>query len=116
MNTKNISLFLKLAIATIQGDDSEAKAIKIQKKAIAYLTAQIAAKVCHTLSLEEKVESATQELANARVNGGELITDNTAYIRSLLKRRLEKTQAEQELEEHLEEIAFLEEELAIAKK
>ena len=94
----------------------EATAIKIQKKAIASLTAQIAAKVYHTLHLEEKVEKATYDLEHARVNSGKLIDKSEDFIKTLLTKRLEKAKAQQELEDHLEEIAFLEKELVLAKK
>ena len=114
--TTEFGLFVKLALAVIKGDDAEARAIKIQKKAIACLTAQIAAKEFHQLSLEEAVENAEISLGEARVNFGDLITDNEAFIRALLVRRQERDAAELALKEHKEEIVFLKEELERAKK
>lgn len=117
MNKKetNVSLFFKLILAVIKGDDAEATAIKIQKKAIAALTAQIAAKVYHTLTLEDLLEAAEVELGVARVNGGDLITDNDKYIRVLLTRKMEFDTAVENLNTHKKTIKFLEEELSIAQ-
>lgn len=118
MNTTNaqVSLFVKLALAIIKGDDAQAIAIKIQRSAIAALTAQIAAKVYHTLVLEDELEKTEEAFISARVNGGEKIIDTSLYIRNLLTARRNKTLALEALDYHKEEIKFLEEELEIAKK
>jgi len=114
-STTKLSLFVALALAIIKGDDAEATAIKIQKKAISVLTAQIAAKECHTLTLEENLESNEHELATARVNGGNLIKDNTSYITILLTRRNSVSLSKEVLNNHLEEIEFLRDELEAAR-
>lgn len=116
MSETKLSLFVKLVVAILKGDDAVATGIKIQNKAISVLTAQIAVKVCHTLTLEEEVENTERELAVARVNGGDLITDNTEFIKTLLTRRQQRDEALETLKAHKEDIAFLEEELEIAKK
>ena len=111
-----LSLFVSYVIALLKGDDAEAIGIKIQTKAISILTAQIAVKTCHTLTLEENVENAEKELSVARVNGGDLITDNTAYVRTLLTRAQERDVAIEALNDHKKDIAFLETELELARK
>lgn len=106
-----ISNFVKLVIATIKGDEAEATALKIQKKATAALRAQIAVKQSTTLTLEDTVESAVEALASARINNGNVISDNTNYIHNLLRAKTTLDAAEIALEDHLETIAFLQAEL-----
>ena len=60
--------------------------------------------------------SSLETISAARVNSGELITNNTNYITTLLTRRQERDFALENLANHKEDIAFLEEELEIAKK
>jgi len=107
MSTKNVTNFVKLIIALITGDDAQATAIKIQKKAAAALTAQIAVKNAFTLSLEENVEQAEERLQLARINNGELITNTDVYIKNLLAYRRALLVEEKVLGEHLDVIAFL---------
>lgn len=115
MSSTEVSIFFKLALAVIKGDEAEATALKIQKKAIAVLTAQLSAKECHTISLEETIEEAEERLALHRVNNGCAITDNVKYIENLLTCRHALKLAELALKTHKEEIDFLKKELIIAK-
>ena len=115
MSTTEISLFFKLALATIKGDDVEMTALKIQKKAIAVIGAQLSVKECFTITLEEDIEEAEEKLAASRVNKGCIIADNTAYIENLLICRRNLRNAELALKIHKEEIDFLKKELIFAK-
>lgn len=103
--------FLKLAIALIKGDDAEATALRIQKRAVAALKAQIAAKEAHTLTLEDVLESALENLEKRTVNNGVLIEDNITYITELLKAQRAIKEAEEKLEDHKASILFLQNQL-----
>lgn len=111
MSTTKVSSFVKLVLAMIQGDDAQIKAIKIQKKASAALTAQIAVKKAVTLNLEECVEAAQENIAISRVNSGKIIENTDDYLQALISRKKYLDLAEEALQDHLDTIAFLEEEL-----
>jgi hypothetical protein len=78
-----ISNFVNTVIAIIKGDDAVI-GLKIQKRAVAVLTAQIAVKVCRTLSLEGIEDLAEDNLNKARVNNGTLIVNDDQYIQNYL--------------------------------
>lgn len=107
--------FIKLVVAIITGDDAQATALKIQRKASAILTAQIAVKVARTLELEEVVENATEAVGLALINNGELITYGENYVSTLNKAQNTLNAAQDSLEAHLETITFLEEKLALVQ-
>lgn len=111
--SKTISTFVSLIVALITGDDAEVTAIKIQRKAKASLTAQIAVKTAITLDLEQAVETAEENLALARVNNGELITNNEDYVRNLFRKNDALEKAVDVLDAHLEDIEFLKAQLEI---
>jgi hypothetical protein len=112
---KEVSNFVALVVALIQGDDAQVQAIKIQKKAKAALTSQIAVKEAHTLTLEDAVDAAQEVLAKARVNNGEPITSMDSYISILLSANRLLSSHEADLTAHEETIAFLKEQLEIVK-
>jgi len=112
---KTISTFVKNVISILSGDNAEETGIKIQKRASAILSAQIAAKVAATLSLEDTVETLKLRLTEARLNSGQLIIDNNKYVQKLLDTQYELKVAENSLEEHLSDVTFLEEQLVIVK-
>lgn len=105
------SNFVKIIVALIKGDDAEVTALKIQKKAVAALKAQIAVKEATTLELEDNVDLARTELDTARVNKGAEITNNKDYIKSLLETRADLLAKEEILADHLAIVSFLREEL-----
>ena len=107
------SKFLALAVAMITGDDAKATSLKIQKKAVAGLRAQIAVKEAKTLTLEDNVESAQEYLEKVRVNSGSLIKDTDSYIINLLGANKLLKEQEAVLKSHEDVIAFLRKELAI---
>ena len=108
--------FLKTIVALIEGDDAKVLALKIQKKAKAAFTAQVAVKQAFTLSLEENVENAQESLQNALVNKGYQITDTDDYLITILSKRRHVEEAQKELDGHLETVAFLQEQLAEISK
>jgi hypothetical protein len=79
-----ISNFVNTVIAIIKGDDAEVIGLKYKKRAVAVLTAQIAVKVCRTLSLEGIEDLAEDNLNKARVNNGTLIVNDDQYIQNYL--------------------------------
>ena len=107
------SKFLALAVAMITGDDAKAKSLKIQKKAVAGLRAQIAVKEAKTLTLEDNVESAQEGLEKARVNDGQLISNSDDYIMNLMTANGILEIQENTLKSHEDVVAFLKGELAI---
>jgi hypothetical protein len=111
-----ISNFVNTVIAIIKGDDAEVIGLKIQKRAVAVLTAQIAVKVCRTLSLEGIEDLAEDNLNKARVNNGTLIVNDDQYIQKLLDAKFKFDQAASDLSDHKQDIEFLKKELENAKK
>jgi hypothetical protein len=77
-----ISNFVNTVIAIIKGDDAEVIGLKYKKSCCG--TAQIAVKVCRTLSLEGIEDLAEDNLNKARVNNGTLIVNDDQYIQNYL--------------------------------
>lgn len=113
---EEVSAFVSLLVATIKGDDAKVTAIKIQKKAKAFLKSQIAVKQAHTLSLEEHVEEAKEYLTRVRSNDGHLIEKGDSYISSLLSSNRTVKAKEEILKAHVDNISFLEDQLALVTK
>lgn len=101
--------FVKEVIAIINGDNAEATALKILRQADSALKTQIASLNGDTIALEDALEEAKEELRLAKYNNGQLITDRNYYVRNLLTAKNNLIEAEAQLEEHLETIAFLDE-------
>jgi hypothetical protein len=99
--------FVKEVVAILQGDNAEATGQKILRQADSALKTQIASLNGDTITLEDTVEYAQENLRIARVNNGKLITDRNVYVRSLLEAKNKLTDAQDALEAHLEKIAFL---------
>jgi len=114
--SKQVGLFLEMCVAIITGDDAKAKAVKIQKKALAILRAQIAVKTAHTLTEEEDVENATEALAKARMNNGSPITDNKSYVQQLMRANEQLTFVTNSLDAHIKSIEFLQGEYNLIAK
>lgn len=110
--------FVKQFIATVKGDTTEAQAQKSWRSAESALKTQIASKEGDTISFEDRVEIAKENLNMARINGGVPIDaqHRAAYISNLFDAKNDLTDAEYELKMHLEEIAFLKEEYANLQK
>jgi hypothetical protein len=99
--------FVKEVVAIIAGDNAEATGQKILRQADSALKTQIASLNGDTITLEDTVEYAQENLRIARVNNGKLITDRNVYVRSLLDAKNVLTDAQDALNSHLEKIAFL---------
>lgn len=103
--------FIKEFVAVVKGDDAEASAQKALRQADSALQTQIASLTGDTITLEDKVTAAKEAQVLARVNGGNVITDRSVYVRNLLNAKNAVTMAEEELKTHKEKIAFLQGEL-----
>lgn len=100
---------VKEVIAILQGDNAEATGLKILRGADSALRTQIASLNGDTISLEDNVETAKEELALARINRGLVISDRNTYVSNLLLAKNRLTSCEEDLDAHKEKIAFLEE-------
>jgi len=107
-----VKSFVKEFTARVKGDDVTAQAEKALRQADSALNVQISVMVGDTIKFEDAVESAKEELALARVNSGEAISNRDAYVRTLLEAKNEVTEAEENLASHIKTLAFLKETLA----
>lgn len=103
--------FVKQFTAVLTGDNAEAQAQKALRQADSALKTQVASLKGDTISFEDKVEQAKENLGLARVNNGNLISSRDSYVQGILKAKNALTEAEEALKAHLEKIAFLEAEL-----
>lgn len=108
--------FVKQVVAVIKGDDAEAVGQKILRAADSALKTQIASLNGDTISLEDNVEAATEGLALARINDGQIISDRNAYVSNLFIAKNRLTDAEEALDAHKERLAFLEAEFELINK
>ena len=74
------SLFFKECVARIKGDDAEAKAAKVARKAVSAIASQIGAQKTKIVDDEIAVENA-QEAFNNTLYPSEVQNDNREYIR-----------------------------------
>ena len=107
--------FIEEIVALIQGDNAEAKAQKIKRQADSALKTQIATLTGDTIVLEDKLEEAKENLRLARLNYGEEIKEiekRTQYVQNLIKAKNAVTEAQENLNTHLETLDFITKELA----
>lgn len=105
---KNI---VKTVVAIIKGDDAEVVGLKIMRQADSALKAQIAALNGDTITLEDNLTDAEENLEKAVANYGELIKDRNVYTSNLLVAENKITMAKDALELHKAKIAVLEKHL-----
>lgn len=113
---EQVSKFVQLVVAVLKGDDAEATALKIQRKGSSILKAQIAIKQAEMLNLEEVLEQAQDTQAQARINKGELISNNNSYVRGLIDADNAVTDAKNAITDLSDEIDFLSVELELISK
>lgn len=102
--------FVKQFVALVNGDDVEVQAQKAWRGAESALKVQIASKEGDTVTLEDDVDKAKENLESSRVNHGKNITDRVQYIDNLIVAKNRLTEAEEKLESHNAELDFLREE------
>jgi len=105
---KNI---VKTVVAIIKGDDAEVLGLKIIRQAESALKSQIASLNGDTITLEDSVADAKENLKLALANYGKNIDDRNSYVRNLLEAENRITLAEETLELHKAKIAVLEKHL-----
>jgi hypothetical protein len=96
-----------------KGDTVEATALKIKDRSSNALNAQISNLKGDTMDFTEAVDNAKEDLERATLNYGSETFDKTSYIQKLLSCKNFLTNVEENLEQHLETIKFLEERLAL---
>lgn len=109
--TTSMKLFVKQFAALIKGDTAEQQALKTFRKAVSAITAHIAKLKGDTISFEDAVETAQENADKALLNNGQDIDNRDSYVRMLVQRNNELKQAQENLNSHLELLAFLEENL-----
>ena len=76
--------FVKQFVALVKGDEAEATAAKVQRKAEAAIEARLAALKGHLVDAEQKVSDSEEALVNARMNGGKQIDNREHYVDNLI--------------------------------
>ncbi len=115
MKTK-VNSFVSQFMAMANGDNEKAVAEKAWRSAESALKSQISVKEGDAIELEDKVIEAKERLANARVNGLEVIKDRNAYVKNLVAAKNYVIEAETELEDHNSMLSFLREEYDALRK
>lgn len=88
---KKGQLFIKEVVSRLKGDDSEALASKIARKALSAVEGQLAALKAKQVDLENSLEDAQEALNNAKYPT-EIFTSNQNYIENI-KRAQERYDA-----------------------
>lgn len=116
MTTNQVSLFVKECIAHLKGNDSEAIALSIQRKAINAFKTHIPSLESEVIELEEKIDEAKTQLKIARMNNGNAIdgaNGRAKYIQGIVNAKKAIETAEENLADTIKTIAFLKEEAKI---
>lgn len=106
----NVKSFMSQLLAYLKGDDAQAKAERIYRKAKAALKSQLATLEAETLKKQDAVEAATEQLDLARMNHGALIEDYNRYVSNLVNAKNRLTEAEEDLKNHEAAVAFVQDE------
>lgn len=106
---KNI---VKTVVAIIKGDDAEVLGLRIIRQAESALKTHIASLNGDTITLEDNVADAKENLKLALANYGKNIDNRNTYVRTLLEAENKITLAEEALESHKAKILVLEKHLA----
>jgi hypothetical protein len=108
--------FVKEIVALLKGDDAEATAQKVLRQADSAFKTQIASLTGDTISLEDAVVDAQENLRLSRLNNGSIISDRNSYIRNLLDAKNRLTEAEEALEAHNAKLDFLKQQAALLEE
>lgn len=102
-----IKSFVKQFTAIVTGDSATAQAEKALRQADSALKTHIAILVGDTISKEDAVSGAEEQLALATVNNGRPITNRDGYVQTLLDCKNNLTNAQEALKKHNAKIDFL---------
>lgn len=116
MSVSKTKSFVKECIALLKGDDNEATAQKILRQADSAFKTQIASLTGDTISLEDKLEDAKENLRLSRLNNGLQISDRNNYIKNLLDAKNLVTTAEEDLETHNAKLTFLKDQATLLEE
>jgi len=94
---KKGGLFLKEVLNRLKGDDSEAKAAKIARKALSSVEGQIASLNSKKVDQENELEDAEEALSNAQYPT-EVFVSNQTYVDSILRAQKQVDEAKDNLE------------------
>ena len=111
MSKTKVKSFINSFVALVSGETDTVVAEKVWRQAESALASQIPALKGDLVTLEDKVEEAKEFLAKVRLNHGKLIERREGYVEGLLRAKNAVTNAEENLADHKEKIAFLESEL-----
>jgi formylmethanofuran:tetrahydromethanopterin formyltransferase len=106
-NLKKGELFVKEVVARIKGDDAEAKASKIARKAISAIDVQIATLKGKVVEAEVNVESKEESL-KAALYPTEVFSNNQIYCENIRRANEAFEAAKDELEDLNASIKFFE--------
>jgi len=102
---KKGGLFVKEVLNRLKGDDKEALAAKISRKAISAIEGQLASLRAKEVDDENAVEEA-QEAINNALYPTEMFTNNKSYCDSIVDKQEELYEAEDTLKQTKESIVF----------
>jgi len=113
MSKKQLTTFEKQVISTINGDDSQAFAEKLWKRAQSLYSAAIPAEKAKLYNFTEAVENAQEKLNNARINNAKAIANGETFISNVLEAHVALEDAQENLALQEKKILILEKELAL---
>lgn len=103
--------FEELALKAIKGDGAKELVVKIKRKAVSALEAQIALQNSNLVDLEDKLSEAEERKALSVVNNGKAIENNKEYVQGIIDAASAQIEAENDLAECKATIALLQETL-----
>jgi hypothetical protein len=109
--TVKAKTFVKQFVALVKGDEAEATAAKVQRKAEAAIEARLAALKGHLVDAEQKVSDSEEALTAARMNNGKQIDNREYYVDNLINTTQQIEKAKADLDNIKETIAMLTAEL-----
>lgn len=116
MTKTTVNSFVKQFIAAVKGDDVEVQAEKVWRQANSALKSAVSSMEGDLIEKEDAVAAAQEQLAMARINGGDPIVDRGRYVSRLISAKETLKQAQKKLDAHIATIEFLKEEWENLKK
>jgi hypothetical protein len=111
-----LSSYVKQALALVTGDDQTAQAIKNERKVTSYITSQISSLRSKRVDLEDKLETAEENLKNAKysIKDGKVVPVPNAetYLYNLKEAKAAVEAVTESIEDVDSSIAVYEAELA----
>jgi hypothetical protein len=102
-----VTSFISQFIASIKGDDAQAKAEKNWRRANSALKSAIPSAEGDSIQFEDAVDSAKENLNKALINNGEDITDSKRYVENILRATEALEEAKENVELHKKKLSIL---------